>query len=216
MRNRGAKMRLAMVMVACAWHGAYAVTIDFESILPGTQWGSETGQNPGDPILSESNIMLSVETFQFGPSQTEFFRAEVPGPQGRFVDAFPTQEMTFDGINVLFDFSQLGYDVDFVSLEFGDFGGTSNFGVNGGTLHILDPLSGLPSDVAPGVSASVIGGSRIELVANGSFITSFQIGGQELAIDNVNVVPEPATAMFLLAGALAFARRRLFVRRPQI
>jgi len=215
MRRRGVNLRLTIAM-GIAWCAvARAATVDFESVRPGTRWGSERGQQPGDPALSEADIIMSVETFFFSPGQTEFFRAEVPDVQGRFVQAFPTQELTLDGINVLFDFSGLRFDVDFVSFEFADFGGTNNFAVNGEPMHILDPLSGLPSNVAPGITATIVGGTRIELSAVGTTINSLTIGGQELVIDNVIAVPEPATVIFFIAGALVLLRRRLTSYRPR-
>ena len=214
MRHRGVSLRQAIAMGIALCAVARAATVDFESVRPGTRWGSETGHQPGDSALSESDIMMSVETFFFNPSQTEFFRAEVPEVQGRFAQAFPTQELTLDGINVLFDFSGLRFDVDFVSFEFADFGGTNNLAVNGGSMNILDPLSGLPSNVAPGITAVIVG-NRIELGAVGTTINSLTIGGQELVIDNVTAVPEPATVVFLVVGVLVLFRRRLTSLRPR-
>jgi len=208
MRNRAECARWVVAVLCAAFAPTRAATVDFESVRPGTRWGAETGQSPGDPALGEADIIMSVETFFVGPSQTEFFRAEVPDVQGRFAEAFPTQELALDGINVLFDFSPLRFDVDFVSLDFLDFGGASNFSVNGGTPFILDPLSNLPADVAPGVSATVTGGSRIELASVGTNITSLLIGGQELVIDNVSAIPEPGTILLLLAGAALLVRRK--------
>lgn len=152
--------------------------------------------------------MVILQNFLFSPTQTEFFRAEVPDVQGRFVQTFPSQELTLDGIGVLFDFSGLGFDVDFASIEFVDYGGKSNVSVNGATVHILDPLSDLPSAVAPGVTATVIGGTRIEFLSTGALIESVLVGGQELVIDNVVAVPEPMTLLLLLAGGTILMRRR--------
>ncbi len=208
MRYRAECARWAIAVLCAALAPTRAATVDFESVRPGTRWGTETGQQPGDPALGEADIIMSVETFFVGPDQTEFFRAEVPDVQGRFAQAFPTQELTLDGINVLFDFSALRFDVDFVSLDFLDFGGASNFSVNGGTPFILNPLSNLPADVSPGVSATVVGGTRIELASTSTNITSLLIGGQELVIDNVSAIPEPATMLLLLAGMALLARRR--------
>lgn len=213
MRHRRVSTQRAMVAFVAVGSIAGAATVDFESVRPGTRWGVEMGQQPGDHALSEADIMMSVNTFFFGPAQTDFFRAEVPDVGGQFVDAFPTQELVLDGINVLFDFSGLRFDVDFVSLDFADFGGTSNFAVNGEAIHILDPLSGLPSDVAPGITATVINGNRIELGAVGTTIQSLTIGGQELVIDNISAIPEPATLLLMLAGTLIIVRRRIVPHR---
>lgn len=208
MRQRGVYSRLAIAFLGATCALAHGVTIDFESVRPGTQWGSETGQQPGDPALAEAGIMVTVETFFLDPSETVFFRAQVPDTNDRFALAFPTQELTLDSISVLFDLSAIGFDVDFVSFDFVDFGGTTNISVNGGALHILDPLSGLPSSLVHGVTATVIDGSRIELVSLGTSITSFLVGGQELVIDNVTAVPEPATSLLLLVGTVLLAARR--------
>jgi len=196
--------------IALAWlfppSPSPAQTMDFESVPPGTTWGVGT-QSPGDPVLSEGNIMMSVETFFFTQSNTEFFRAEVPLAGNPISGTFPTQELSLDGISVDFDFTGLGFGVNVVSLEFVDAGGTSNFGVNGMPIHILNPLSSLPAIVAPGISA-MFQGNTLTVDAGDQSITSLLIGGQELVIDNVRAVPEPAAGMLLLLGLAAGLRRR--------
>ena len=116
--------------------------------------------------------------------------------------------MSLDNIGVLFDFSLLGFDVERVTLDVRDLGGTSNVAVNGAALHILDPLSDLPADVAPGVTA-LLADDRLTLVGETTALLSLQIGGQEIIIDNIRAVPEPAVGALMTWGMIwLFGRRR--------
>ena len=68
-------------------------------------------------------------------------------------------------------------------------------------------MTDLPANVAPGVSALVTG----DMITLTGVVNRFQIGGQELAIDTIVAVPEPATLGLLGLGAatLMLRRRRL-------
>ena len=208
MRLRRATMRLTSLLAFAQGAASYAATMNFESVPPGTSWGVQTGQQPGDTVLAEGGIIMSLETFVLGPDETDFFRAQVPALQDPYADAFPSQELALDTINALFDFTALGFDVDFASLEFIDFGGLSNLSVNGAEVFILDPFADAPQAVAPGVMATILDDARIEFQSVGTSIDRILVGGQELVIDNVTALPEPGMTLWLLTGAVLLARRR--------
>ena len=197
---------LYVAIAAAVWAAApaLAATVDFESVPVGTRWGVAEGNVPGEVVLTQDGILMSVETFHLGAFEG-FIYAEVGG---QYDDFFPTTPLETNNISVRFDFSDLNFDVNLVTLEFMEFGGADNFAVNDHTIYELASLMEIPTDVAPGVIAFVAGETITLLGA----IQSFQIGGQELAIDNVMAVPEPATALLLALGGLVAVRRRPIAR----
>jgi len=200
-------MKRAWCVVACALialclctFSAHAQTVDFETVPVGTQWGQAFGNSPGEVVLTQDSIDMSVEQFFLG-TFTGFNLAEVGGVYSEF---FPTTHLALNNISVRFDFASLGFDVTEVTLDYQEFGGTDNFAVNGGTIFELAAMTNLPFDVAPGVTASVTT-DQVNLVGD---IDSFLIGGQELGIDNITAIPEPATLALLGLGTAALLARR--------
>jgi hypothetical protein len=174
-----------------------AATMEFESVPVGTKYGADFGNVPGQVVLTENGIKMSVEQFvlrQF----TGFYQAEVTGPAN-------DHELALDNINVLFDLTALPFNVSSLTLQYNELGGEDNFAVNGGSiLQPLAQLTNIPINVAPGVTALVDGG-RITLTGD---IDRVLIGGQELSIDTVVAVPEP-TSLILLGASGALVLRRL-------
>lgn len=203
MRRGFLRTTFAIAVCSLICNIGFAATVDFESVPSGTVYGIDTGYTPGQVVLTQDGIDMSVENFHLD-SFEGFFWAEIDGIHSDLLD---TQSLSLFNISVLFDFSHIGFEVDSVTLEFGDPGGASNFAINNGILHILDPLSDLPFDVAPGVTASVNEGF-ITLTSNGSSINSLLIGGQELVIDNIVAVPDPATGILLLTGGVMIFRKK--------
>lgn len=202
MTNGRAATRMAWTITWCLCPVApgLGATLDFETLPVGTAYGDTllTPDIPGEVVLTQDNITMSVETFFFDPFQTDFFVAEVVAVQR---DAGPGQALELDNISVLFDFSGVGFDVARVTLDVRDLGGTGNLAVNGAGLHILDPLSDLPADVAPGVTA-LMADDRLTLVGVTTALLSLRIGGQEIIIDNVTAVPEPAVGILMAWGMI--------------
>ena len=190
----------------CLVAPGFSATLDFETVPVGTVYGDTplTPDTPGDVVLTQDGITMSVESFFFDPFQADFFEAEVVALQ---LDASPGQALSLDNIGVLFDFSALGFDVERVTLDVRVLGGTSNIAVNGSALHILDPLSDLPADVAPGVTA-LMADDRLTLVGETTALLSLRIGGQEIIIDNVRAVPEPAVGVLMACGMIWLFGRR--------
>jgi len=193
----GKHATLAMVLAVALCQDAFAV--GFDGLANGTVFGLNTNL-PGAQVHSEDDIHMSVENFVLGGSELFFF-AEVGGTGS---ENFATNALSLDNISVRFDFADVAFPVNQVSFEFVDLGGASNLSVNDDTLFVLDPLSTLPMSVAPGVTANVESG----LITLFGPVTSLLIVGQELVIDNVVAVPEPASGVLLVLGAVAFWRRR--------
>lgn len=191
---------LLLGLVLATSSTSVAATVDFDGVPMGTRFGGAYGQSPGDIVLTQDGIDVSVEEFFLG-SFTGFVRAEVGG---QYAQSFPTPALDLDNISVRFDLSNLGFVATQVTLEYAEFGGSDNFSVNGAPIHTVAALTDLPAIVAPGVNAFV-SEDTITLVG---VVDSFQIGGQELAIDTIVAVPEPATVGLLGIGAATLMLRR--------
>ncbi|MGB2987676.1 MAG: PEP-CTERM sorting domain-containing protein [Phycisphaerae bacterium] len=194
----------AMVTICCVSATSFAATVDFETV-PLAAYGAAFDDVPGDVVLIQGGVEISVEEFLLG-SFVGFIKAEVGGV---YADQFLTTPLGLDNISVKFDFADVGFDVTVLTLEYQEFGGGNNFAVNGHALYQLGALTDLPADVAPGITASVVEQVSITLeAADGYVIGSFLIGGQELGIDNIVALPEPATAALLALGGILLLRRR--------
>lgn len=176
--------------------------VDFEPLTSGATYGVPT-HNAGDVAFSQNNVGVYLQTLQV-QSSPQFFQAEVGG---EYATGFATQALSLDNISTVFDFSGLAYAVTSASVQYQEFGGINNFAVNGGAPIQLVSLGNLPMNIAPGIHAMVDGG-LITLSADLGFqISSFLIGGQELGIDNMTAVPEPAAVFLLGAGGLVLVLR---------
>lgn len=175
-----------------------AATVDFQSVALGTRYGGDFNNVPSQVVLTEpvqNGIDMSVEQFFF-QQFTGFFQAEVVGPSN-------DHQLAIDNVSVLFDLTNVGFNVTLLSLEYLELGGNDNFSVNGGPILQLAELSDIPPNVAPGVTALVDGG----LITLTGKIDSVLIGGQELTIDTIVAVPEPTALVLLGAGGVPALRR---------
>ena len=187
-----------------------AAVFDFENVPVGTRYGQQFGSTPGQVVLTQDGISMSVESFFFTSQNfVGFARGEVGGN----VDPlFPTRPLELDNMNVRFDFTQVGFDVTQVSLEYIELGGLDNFSVNGLPIIETSPLSDLPSNIAGG-GVSLLnelldpstGRSRITLFGD---IDSVLVGGQEFGVDTIIAIPEPATIALLGVCGLAMVLHR--------
>lgn len=187
----------------CGAGSARAQHLNFDDLPGGTLFGVAAGDLPAEVVYSKNGIDMAVDSFFLG-SFTGFYDAEVGG---LYSSAFGTPALELDNIAVVFTFGGLGFDVSHLSFDFVEFGGGVNFSVNGGRILELDSLSALPADLGGGVSADVSGGV-LTLTAPASPIMSLRIGGQELVIDNLAVIPEPATTLLFVFGATVLWRQR--------
>ena len=173
--------------------------MDFQSVAIGTRYGGDLQNVPGQVVLSEpapNGIDMSVERFFF-QQFAGFYQAEVVGSSN-------DHKLAIDNVSVLFDLTNVGFNVTSLTLEYLELGGNDNFAVNGGTILQLAELTDIPFNIAPGVTALVDGG----LITLTGKIDSVLIGGQELTIDTIVAVPEP-TALVLLGAGGVLALRRL-------
>lgn len=190
-------MAARVCVVAFCWMSpmSLAATMDFQTVVVGTKYGDDFGHFPGQVVLTEDGIKMSVEQFQLNQF-IGFFLAEVTGPAN-------DHELAIDNINVLFDLTGLPFNVTSLTLQYLELGGEDNFAVNGGPILQLAQLTDIPANVAPGVTALVDGG-LIRLTGD---VDSVLIGGQELTIDTIVAVPEPTSLLLLAAGGMAVLRR---------
>jgi hypothetical protein len=199
MTRRHIVASLATVIFCSMSPIGHAATLDFESVPPGTAYGTHYGNLPGETVLSQDGIDMYLEHFMLD-SFIGFNRAEVGG---RYDDWFSTTPLELDNISVGFDFSGVGFDVTRVTLEFQEFGGSNSFAVNGSTSLAL-PSGKNRLEIAPDVFAYAEDGF---LVLAGR-VDRFEVGGQELSIDNLIALPEPTAAVLVGLGAAWFLRRR--------
>jgi hypothetical protein len=164
---------------------ADSIVIDFESLPYGSRYGSTEGDVPGDLAFSQDGIDVRLRQFVLG-SWSGFSRAEVGG----FTDsAFPTTPITISNINLEFDFSQLPFDIDEVSFEYVDMGGSENLGV-GSQLLQVSSLDRLPASIGGAsvlVTQNGIPGGQRGIVTLRGAIELLTIGGQEFGIDNLTI-----------------------------
>ncbi|MHC5108432.1 MAG: PEP-CTERM sorting domain-containing protein [Planctomycetota bacterium] len=184
--------------------------MDFEGPAIGTRYGASAGDLPGDVVLVEDGIQMSVENFT-SMSGDFFFDATVGGDYQGF---FPTTPLSLNNIDTRFDFTGLPLDTALVRLEFREFAGTVDFAINDGPKYVLADMVDLPTDLGNGINA-VVGispqySSIFVITITGDDINSIQLGGQEFALDRITAhpVPEPTTLILLAAGGLAMVRRR--------
>lgn len=197
MRNR---VILLMCSIVISVTGvASATMIDFEDLTLGSIY------NVGDSFTTK-DVTITGETFFWGggdPYNGGFTEVE----DGKLADG-SGNELEVNNINLNFDF---GTTLDGLALQFGEYGGNLNIEINGDFVNfnsfaaiddtgIGDTLIFVAEPTEDDTGALFVVGT----------INSFVIGGQELWIDNiVTSVPEPATFMLLILGAMLFLRKRL-------
>jgi len=165
------------------------VCVDFEPpLVLGTQYGAPAGNVPGDVIIP-TPIPVAVDSFKFsGPGGT-FGVALVNSAPFPFGSG---QSMRTNNINLLFDFTKLGFTPLEVRFGFLDLGGFENISVNG-TVIFAGELSSAPSPIGGAnfavTTTPVTGGKRGEATLLGPVMT-LKVGGQEFWLDHVCASPQ--------------------------
>jgi hypothetical protein len=195
-----------------------AATFDFESVPLATRYSVADGYSPGDTVLSNWDVKMTVEEFTQG-AFTGFNFSEIsghPGPPTSFfpVGVNPSQSLTINNMNVKFDFTAVPFDVTGVTLDYVDLGGSENFDLNGlgrqevGALSSLAAIPGYSITVTENpIGGGVTGTVKVEALP-GNRIDTLLVGGQEFGIDNVEKVPEPTSWILATLAGLAFVGYR--------
>jgi hypothetical protein len=175
---------LVIALVGCPPKPQH-VCVDFEPPLTfGTQYGTPAGNSPGDVVFTTNGIPVSVENFDYGGGGGTFNLAYIDTATSFFGKG---QTIRTNNINLQFDFSNVGFKIAQVDLEFLDLGGSENLSVNGSTIYAGE-LTSAPSSIG-GVTlvfttTPVPGGEKGNLTLKGA-VKTLIIGGQEFWIDNV-------------------------------
>lgn len=176
--------------------------IGFESLEDGVQYGAANGLVPGDELLTEAGVNITLEPFQYENGNTGFINVHVSNDpfinfSGEGLYVFPSN------INMVFNFAELSETVTSVCFDFADGGGDVNLSVNDEPILFLADFTNAPTEIAPGVLL------ELSLDPNDNFpigtlclsgeIHSLLVGGQEMAIDNVCFDTQP-----LDSGCISF------------
>jgi hypothetical protein len=159
--------------------------VDFEPpLVYGTQYGVPAGNSPGDVVFTTNGVRVSVENFDYVGTGSTFNLAYIDTATSFFGKG---QTIRTNNINLKFDFSNVGFKVAEVNLEFLDLGGSENLSVNGSTIYAGE-LTSAPSPMG-GVTlmfttTPVPGGEKGKLTMKGA-VKTLIIGGQEFWLDNV-------------------------------
>ena len=176
-----------------------AQAVDFEDLTLGTRY------YVGDTFVS-SGVSISGQTYYWpngDPTENGYAEVETAGLAGG-----SGQDLQVNNINLGFDF---GAAIPGLTIDFGEYGGNLNVDLNGDFRNFenFDEIDGL---ILGGVQVTATGpgaaGVGLGYLAFDGTINSFAIGGQELWIDNVTVVPEPTTLALLAMAAVAIRPRR--------
>ncbi|ETX05955.1 MAG: hypothetical protein ETSY2_19995 [Candidatus Entotheonella gemina] len=160
-------------LIALGVTGVPAQTVDFETVPVGTTWQNPP-DIPGDVVLTQNNIAMSVEEFFVNGVNTFGVARIVPGgdpfaPSG-------THALHTNTINVKFDFAALP-PVVLAHFEYVDLGGIKNFQINNTPLQEIPNLNAI---VSPAGFTVVVTANNVTVESvGGTPITSLLIGGQE-------------------------------------
>jgi len=164
------------------------VTFEPPAFVIGDVYGTPVGQVSGDLAFTSSGIDGYVYKFFLINSSTTFNRAYIDHAPVAFSAG---QSLRTNNINLLFDFTHLGFIVKRVIFSYLDLGGYENLAPNPGSVYVGELSSAPP--VINGASVAVtaspvpppIIGKMGSVVIRASNIRTVLIGGQELWIDSV-------------------------------
>ena len=182
------------LMTLLAVAQARAVVVDFEDLPAGSFGVGGT--------FSSAGISFDVIGYNGAGSQVTISENSVTGN---------TQVFAGNSVGVNVD---LPANTKLISFDFGDFcGGCSTTGItiNGVASSPTVQLTALDNTTLGGATINVVLGPAAthQMTLTGS-ITTFAIGGTELALDNLRIaVPEPSTCLLAICGFASVLFRRL-------
>lgn len=195
---------ISLAAAACAEAPTAAVAPDAEPRLAvgpacvefgpppalGTVYGSPVGTIPQTNVFAQSGINVFTDRFRLGGGMTAYGMMRIENAFGGFGFG---QIARANNINIGFDFSGVGFQVNTVKFEWRDQGGFENLIVNGGAFigELDTPPPGLGGVAIASASFAFPGGDQgtTTLTAVSAPVQWFQVGGQELWIDRVCAWP---------------------------
>jgi hypothetical protein len=189
---------LSIILVTVSMNSADAVTADFEDLVVNTVY------NNGD-MFTSNGVDFTVVDYIF--SNGDIFSG------GSTTVSNPTQAGAGNGMtmgNVNLDVGLAG-GAQIVGFAYAESGGNINLTVNGMLFNTDDFIDtdGFANAQFSISASETFPGSNEGFVSVTGTINQFSLGGQELAIDDVRVIPEPnSLALLGIAGLLLTARRR--------
>ena len=183
------RLLLAAVLLPASF-ATHSAVLDFEDLTLGTTYVV------GNSFVTAGVTVLASDFFWngdilFSGGRADVVNAGLAGGSGN--------ELAVNNINLNFNF---GGPIPGLDLMFGEYGGNLNLNINGDLRNFQDfvDVNGL---TIGGVSVAALNGfgNDIGTLSLSGTINSFAIGGQELWIDNVSVIPVPA-AVWLFGTAL--------------
>lgn len=156
--------------------------VTFESLSTGQMFGGNFNQ-PGDQILVENEIVVTVENFRQSTGAVSFNLARVEADGG-------SKHISHNNINFRYNFEHLDFVPTEVTFLIRDMGGIENIAVNDNPVVIGSILQGFGGQViAPGITFNFVPAGpntpTIGVCTLKGNIKSFMVGGQEFLIDQV-------------------------------
>jgi hypothetical protein len=190
------KTKLAVLLIAPVLavllappSGAASACVTFEPpLLLGTLYGAPAAQVSGDLAFTSSGVSVYVYKFFLPGGGSAFNRAYIDFAPVAFS---PGQSIRTNNINLLFDWSAVGFNVTQVKLSYLDLGGAENLAVNGSGVYVGDIaaapafLGGAAITVTQSPVPPPRSGKLGTVTIRGSSLRTLLIGGQELWIDSV-------------------------------
>lgn len=153
-------------------------------------FGAAEGQKPGDTILTENGIAVTLETYHQADGGAGFGQARV---DAMLVPGGTRQSLRTNAIAVRFDFTGLPYPAKGASFHYVDFGGSKDLAAND-DKPLADGIVAMAGRMTGGTTVSVTTGPTAADSTPGTVtlsgpIKSLSVGGRDFWIDAVCAEP---------------------------
>lgn len=161
-----------------------------QPLIVGTMFGAAEGQKPGDTILTENGIAVTLETYHQADGGAGFGQASV---DAMLVPGGTRQSLRTNAIAVRFDFTGLPYPAKGASFHYVDFGGSKDLAAND-DKPLADGIVAMAGRMTGGTTVSVTTGPTAADSTPGTVtlsgpIKSLSVGGRDFWIDAVCAEP---------------------------